>query len=365
MDKYFRIQPQWGLVEAFEQINKYYRPGSMVTGAARNVQIENWGILIGRTRALAEIKYAIDSFGSKSKLCKYIQISVKYFNILEDFYKELPDDKKPGKIYQGMTISGYFLLKKIGGGGNAVVWEARDSKGKTHALKILKKPNSTSINRFNDEILTLKKIESLNDDTINVINITDSYQLDEKDIPPWYAMPKAISLEDYIKKHSPAPLSILKGMLEICIAIESIHKHGIFHRDIKPDNIIIHKNKWYLCDFGIATFPNKQKVTKEGEKLGSLHFHAPEMLMTSEQHSGESADVYSFAKTLWVLLSGYKFPIAGELRIDRPEVLLSTYCQMENIHYLDSAISECTRFNPSERPTMESVRCYLEKVLAK
>ncbi|EBS9068058.1 hypothetical protein CF709_12045 [Salmonella enterica] len=157
MDKYFRIRPQWSLVEAFEETNKHYQPGSMVTGAARNVQIENWGVLIGRTRALAEIKYAINSFGSKSKLCKHIQISTKYFNMLEDFFQELPDDKKPGKIYQGMTISGYFLLKKIGGGGNAVVWEARDPKGKVRALKILKKPNTTSVHRFNDEILTLKK----------------------------------------------------------------------------------------------------------------------------------------------------------------------------------------------------------------
>lgn len=365
MDKYFRIQPKWGLVEAFEQTNKYYRPGSLVTGAARNVQIENWGILIGRTRALAEIKYAINSFGSKNKLCKHIQISTTYFNKLEDFYKELPDDKKPGKIYQGMTISGYFLLRKIGGGGNAVVWEARDSKGKTHALKILKRPNATSINRFNDEIQILKKIESLNDEKINVIKIIDSYNPDEKDIPPWYAMPIAFSLENYIKKHSSSPLSILKGLLQICITIESMHKNGIFHRDIKPNSIVIYKNKWCLCDFGIATFPNKKKITKEGERLGSLYFHAPEMLMTPEQYSGESADIYSFAKTLWVLLSGSKFPIEGELRIDRPEALLSTYCKMENINYLDSAISECTRFNPGERPTIQSVRSYIEKVLEK
>lgn len=364
MDKYFRIQPKWGLVEAFEETNKYYRPGSMVTGAARNVQIENWGILIGRTRALAEIKYAIDSFSSKAKLCKHIHMSTRYFNMLEDFYRELPDDKRPGKVYQGMTISGYFLLRKIGGGGNAVVWEARDSKGKVHALKILKKPNATSTNRFNDEIKTINKIESLNDNRLNVINITNSYRLDDKDILPWYAMPKATSLEKYIEKHSPSPLSILKGMLEICITIELLHEQKIFHRDIKPDNIIVYKNKWHLCDFGIATFPNKQRITKEGEKLGSLHFHAPEMLMTSEQGSGESADIFSFAKTLWVLLSGHKYPIAGELRLDRTEALLSTYCQMKNIHYLDSAISECTRFNPNERPKMESVRGYLEKALA-
>ncbi|EIP9144482.1 protein kinase, partial [Salmonella enterica] len=240
----------------------------------------------------------------------------------------------------------------------------RDPKGKVRALKILKKPNTTSVHRFNDEILTLKKIESLNDNKINVINITDNYQPDEKDVFPWYAMPKAVSLDKYIEKHSPSPLTILKGMLEICITIELLHKQKIFHRDIKPDNILIYKNKWHLCDFGIATFPNKQRITKEGEKLGSLHFHAPEMLMTSEQSSGESADIYSFAKTLWVLLSGHKYPIAGELRMDRSEALLSTYCQMKNIHYLDLAISECTRFNPSERPKMKSVRHHIEKVLA-
>ncbi|RZV02962.1 UNVERIFIED_ORG: serine/threonine-protein kinase [Serratia quinivorans] len=363
MDKYFRVRPQWSLVEAFEETNKYYRPGSMVTGAARNVQIENWGILIGRTRALAEIKSAIDLFGSKKKVCEHIHMSMKYFNTLEDFFQELPDDKKPGKIYQGMTISGYFLLRRIGGGGNAVVWEVRDPQRKVHAMKILKNPNATSIKRFNDEISTLKKIKELNINEINVIEILDSYSPEDKSILPWYTMPKATSLEKYIDTHSPSPLSILKGMLGICNTLVYLHERNIFHRDIKPDNIIIHKNKWHLCDFGIATFPNKQKITKEGEKLGSLHFHAPEMLMTSEPNLGESADIYSFAKTLWVVLSGQKYPIAGELRLDREEALLSTYCQMENIESLNLVISKCTRFTPEERPNMESIRDSLEKAL--
>ncbi|WP_174872379.1 protein kinase domain-containing protein [Pectobacterium polaris] len=365
MSKYFRIDPKWSLVEAFEEINKYYIPGSMNTGAARNVQIENWGILIGRTRALAEVQTAIDSFGSKNKLCKHIKMTPRYFNMLIDFFQELPNDKKPGKIYQGMTIAGYFLLRKIGGGGNAVVWEVRDNNRKTHAMKILKKPNNTSIKRFNDEISTLKKIESSSDSNILAINIIDSYIHADDDISPWYLMPKAIPLEDYLAKNAPPPLTILKGMLEVCITLENLHQLKISHRDIKPDNIVIYKNKWYLCDFGIATFPGKNKVTNEGERLGSLHFYAPEMLESAEQSSGESADIYSFAKTLWVLLSGNKFPIAGELRTDRTESLLSTYCKMENIHHLDITISECTRFNPSERPNMYNIRECIETVLPK
>lgn len=363
MKSYFLLNKDWGFTQAIEEINKRYRPGGISSGLARNVQIENWGVLVGRTRALAEINLAIEEEGSKTKLCKKIQISNSSMNDIIAFFKGLPDDSNKKEIQQGKVLSGYFLLSLYGKGGNAVVWKVRTNDKKTHIMKIARRARGISLSRFNDEIEILKKINNLQNPLIQVIPLIDSYTNLDGDGFPWFTMPEAIPLEKYIADKRPTPLTILKGMLEVCRTLEILHKENIFHRDIKPDNILIYKGRWYLGDFGIATFPNKQEITREGCKLGSLHFYAPEMLSTKSATSGEHADIFSFAKTLWVLLSGQKYPLAGEMRLDRAEALVSTYCQINKIEFIDEVISHCTSFTPSQRPNISSVKQCIEKVL--
>lgn len=74
MKSYFLLNKDWGFIQAIEEINKRYRPGGISSGLARNVQIENWGVLVGRTRALAEINLAIEKRVLKLNYAKKIQI---------------------------------------------------------------------------------------------------------------------------------------------------------------------------------------------------------------------------------------------------------------------------------------------------
>lgn len=219
------------------------------------------------------------------------------------------------------------------------------------------------MSRFNDEISTLNKIKSINDEFIHTIPIINHYTNINDDGLAWFTMPEATPLDKYFEKNSSTPVSILKGMIDLCRTIDRLHEKNIYHRDIKPDNILIYKNKWALADFGIATFPDKEKVTKEGTKMGSLYYYAPEMLSNSSINSGKHADIYSFAKTLWSLISGNKYPIAGELRLDRPEALLSTYCKLDRIELLDEIISACTSYTPKDRPSIYELKGILEKVV--
>lgn len=363
MSGYFRLDRDWGFLQALEEINSHYKPGGMVSGMARNVQIQNWGVIVGRTRALAEVELAISSSGSKNKLCKLIKISASSLNSMISFFERLPNDINNHGTLQGISVAGHFLLRQIGNGGNAVVWKTRDENNKYHVMKIARRAKGISLSRFNDEIATLKKLAAINDSNIHTIPIISNYSNLDDDGLAWFTMPEAIPLDNYFEKHSSTPLSILKGMIDICITIERLHANHIFHRDIKPDNILIHQKKWALGDFGIATFPDKEKVTKEGTKMGSLHYYAPEMLSNSPENSGSHADVYSYAKSLWALLSGNRFPIAGELRLDRPEALISTYCKLENVELLDEIISACTSYTPTNRPSISELKTTLEKVI--
>lgn len=364
MRNYFLLDRDWGFLQALEEINSHYKPGGISSGMARNVQIQNWGVMVGKTRALAEVALAISMAGSKSKLCKLIQISPSSLNLMISFFESLPNDiTKQGTITQGTSISDYLLLRQIGKGGNAVVWKVRNKHNKILIMKIAKRAKGIALSRLNDEIYSLHRIKKINNKVIHTIPIIESYSNLNDDGFAWFTMPEAITLDKYFERHSSTPLSILKGMLDVCKTIEKLHEYNIYHRDIKPDNILIYQGKWALSDFGIATFPNKEKLTKEGTKMGSLHYYAPEMLNTSEGCSNACADIYSYAKSLWALLSGNKYPIAGELRLDRPEALLSTYCKLDKVELLDEAISACTSYTPTNRPSFSELRATLEKVI--
>lgn len=363
MANFFRLDRDWGFLQALDEINSHYKPGGMVSGMARNVQIQNWGVLVGRTRALAEVELAISLAGSKSKLCRIIQISASSLNMMIDFFESLPNDINKQGIQQGTSISGHLLLRQIGKGGNAVVWKTRTTNNNLHIMKIAKRSKGIALSRFDDEISTLNRIKAINNKNLHTIPIINSYRSLDDDGFAWFTMPEATPLEKNFEKHASTPLTILKGMLDVCKTIEILHTQDIYHRDIKPDNILIYQHKWSLGDFGIATFPDKEKITKEGTKMGSLHYYAPEMLSSSQENSGMYADIYSYAKSLWALLSGNKYPIAGELRLDRPEAKLSTYCMLDKIELLDEVISACTSYTPTNRPSISEIKAVIEKVL--
>jgi serine/threonine protein kinase len=77
----------------------------------------------------------------------------------------------------------------------------------------------------------------------------------------------------------------------ICISLATtlaaMHARGHSHRDLKPGNILRLNDDWCLGDFGLADFPDKAAVTKEGEKLGPQNYMAPEMLLNA---GGDAAD---------------------------------------------------------------------------
>lgn len=363
MSKFFTISKDWSFVDAFENINAHYGPGSMMTGAARNVQIENWGVMIGRTRALAEVNSAIDLYKSKAKLAKHIKMSPPTLNRLIKLFESLPDDTQNKKALQGMTISGFFLLAQIGNGGNSDVWRVRDSDKKIYAMKILRRAKGKSLIRFDDEIHILEKIKLKRNIKINVLPVIKKYSDLSADKYAWYTMPIANPLKKHINSYQPKIYELLFGLITLADTLVELHKDNIYHRDIKPDNIFLLDRKWHLGDFGIASFDGKESITKEGCKLGSQHYYAPEMLSNADKSSGELADVYSFAKTMWVLLSGQTYPPAGELRIDTPQLLLSSYCDFKGIDRIDQLISKCTATDPLKRPKIADMRLQLQEVV--
>ncbi|MBI3722962.1 serine/threonine protein kinase [bacterium] len=98
----------------------------------------------------------------------------------------------------------------------------------------------------------------------------------------------------------------VEALRDVARAIHYAHAHGVVHRDLKPDNIIIDRNgRAYVLDFGIAqVLDHETKITKEGSQVGTLVYMSPEQADPKRGRAGERSDIYSLGATLYDVLTG-------------------------------------------------------------
>lgn len=252
----------------------------------------------------------------------------------------------------GRTIQNrYEIVRKIGEGGMAVVYKAKDLKlGRSVALKILKDEFSKDKNfilRFKNEARAYAALTHP-----NIINV---YDIAEEDgiIFLVFEYIDAENLKDYIASKGLLEFNeTLKIMRDICGAISYAHEKGIIHRDIKPSNILIDREgEIKVTDFGIARTTQTETVT-QGSMLGSVYYFSPEQAQGKE--ITPASDIYSLGVLAYQLLTG-KLPFEGDNAVavalkhvkDNPEnpSSLNDKLNMDT----DNCILKALRKNPLER----------------
>jgi tetratricopeptide (TPR) repeat protein len=252
----------------------------------------------------------------------------------------------------------YILERELGGGGMSRIFVAHESAlGRRVVVKVLppELAAGVSVERFKREIQMAARLQHPH--IVPVLSAGEAAGL------PYYTMP-FVDGSSLRTRLAEGPLSIgeVTGVLkEVARALAYAHEHGVVHRDIKPDNVLLSRGSATVTDFGIAkalsaarTASGGATLTQAGTSIGTPAYVAPEQA-AGDPDTDHRSDIYSFGCMAYELLAG-RPPFTGpsaarllgahlgetpkdvrEFRADAPEPLAT-------------AVMQCLAKDPDARP---------------
>jgi tRNA A-37 threonylcarbamoyl transferase component Bud32/tetratricopeptide (TPR) repeat protein len=211
-------------------------------------------------------------------------------------------DVMPG--LQSSLAARYVVEREIGEGATAKVYLARDTRHDRHvALKILRPElaNALSGERFLREIRVAAGLQHP-----NILALYDSGETTDS---VYFVMPfvDGETLRERILRRGALEVDeAVRILSEIADALTHAHSHGVVHRDVKPENIMLADGHAFIGDFGIAYavgFAPEGRLTGEGRVVGTAPYMSPEQAAGDESVDGRS-DQYSLACVFHEMLTG-------------------------------------------------------------
>ncbi len=210
---------------------------------------------------------------------------------------------------EGTRLGDYELIERIGGGGMAEVYRARQltAFGREVALKVVRADLSESEEfraRFLREAQAISRLSHP--------HILPLIEFGDEDGTLYLVTPlvRGGTLRDLLKQRS-GPLPLVEAgqfFIQLCHAVQYAHDEGIIHRDIKPQNILLQQGMYaLLADFGIARDRRAAQITATMSGIGTVDYMAPEQAVG--QASAQS-DIYSLGVVLYQMLTG-RLPFEG------------------------------------------------------
>jgi len=213
----------------------------------------------------------------------------------------------------GSFVKKYKVIRKIAEGGMGDIFHGiRIRDNSPVAIKYLRlerfslKTNAeTMVARFRREGELLSKV-------LDHENILKAYEYGEADGEYLIIMEyvEGGTLEEMIDEGFLDPESFFRMAFQLCDAVDCLHRHGIIHRDIKPDNILLEKGKDFprikLADLGLAKDKANKKISRCSFSAGTEEYSSPQQWLDART-ADERDDIYSMGKTFYQMLTRKTF----------------------------------------------------------
>ncbi len=259
-----------------------------------------------------------------------------------------------------MIAGRYSLDREIGRGGTGAVWLGRDEVlGRQVALKrigLLPGADSTDLARAEREARLSARLNHPH--VVAVFDVADDAESQARWLVMQYV--DGSTLSELVRDEgrlSPDDAAVL--LWQAADALVAAHAAGIVHRDVKPSNILVDRNRQVmLTDFGIARVTLDPSLTQTGLVTGSPAYLAPEVATGGRGH--EAADVWSLGVTLFHVLAGRPpYEIGDNVLGAMYRIVNEEPPRLDDAGWLTPLLEGTMVRDPEQRWSMEQVRDFL------
>jgi serine/threonine-protein kinase len=236
---------------------------------------------------------------------------------------------------QAALGSAYRLERELGGGGMSRVFVAQEtSLGRQVVLKVLPPDLAAglSIDRFRREIQLAASLHHP-----HIVPLLAAGQADDL---LYYTMPliEGESLRTKLAREGELPVGeTVRILRDVADALAYAHAHGVAHRDIKPDNVLLSHNHALVTDFGVAKAlsesTGRSSITSVGVALGTPSYMAPEQA-AADPHADYRVDIYALGAMAYEMLTG-RPPFTGPT----PQSVLAAHVTQRPVPVTESRVT--------------------------